>query len=221
VSLPADVRALVRLSACVAGGTEAAVRTACREAIAAKVPAVWAEETILQAYLLAGFPRALNAMREWRKASGATSGASGSGGSAGSSGGAPTERPITAADVDAWRAAGERTCATVYGDFYDKLRHNIADLHPALDDWMIVEGYGKILSRPGLDLPLRELCVVAACIATRQDRQLHSHLHGSLNAGATPLEVRATIDALKDLVDEASISHAEHLFAHIETSRQG
>jgi 4-carboxymuconolactone decarboxylase len=207
VTLPAEVRALVRLSACVAGGTEAAVRTACREAIAAKVPAVWAEETILQAYLLAGFPRALNAMREWRKASGGA--------------GAVEERPITAADIDAWRAAGERTCATVYGDFYDKLRHNIAELHPALDDWMIVEGYGKILSRPGLELKLRELCVVAACVSTRQDRQLHSHLHGSLNADASAAEVHETISALKGLVADESISHAAHLFAHIESSRQG
>jgi 4-carboxymuconolactone decarboxylase len=202
----ADVRALVRLSACVAGGGDGAVRTACREAIAAGVPAVWAEETILQTYLLAGFPRALNAMREWRKASGTH---------------AAAEPTISADDIAGWREAGERTCATVYGDFYEKLRHNITELHPALDDWMIVEGYGKILSRPGLELRLRELCVVAACVATQQDRQLHSHLHGSLNAGATPSDVRETIAALHGLVSEESIRHAEHLFAHIVGGRAG
>lgn len=202
-ALSPAVRALVRLSACVAGGDEQAVRGACREAVAAKVPPVWAEETILQAYLLAGFPRALNAMREWRKANGPATDAE------------RAERPIAAADVEAWREAGERTCATVYGDFYEKLRHNIAELHPALDDWMIVEGYGKILSRPGLELRLRELCVVAACVATRQDRQLHSHLHGALNAGASAAEVRETIGTLHGLVDEESIRHAAQLFKHI------
>jgi 4-carboxymuconolactone decarboxylase len=200
------MRALVRLSACVAGGTEIDVRLACRDAIAATVPVVWVEEAILQMYLLAGFPRALNAMREWRKASGTIA----------------TAEPATSAeDLARWREEGERTCATVYGGFYDKLRHNIDALHPALDDWMIVEGYGKILSRPGLELRLRELCVVAACVATGQDRQLHSHLHGSLNAGATPEEVRDALNALHGLVSAESIRHAEHLFQHIVGGRQG
>ena len=69
---------------------------------------------------------------------------------------------------------------------YERLRENIRDLHPLLDDWMIVEGYGKVLSRPGLDLARRELCIVAACAAAAQDRQLHSHLHGALNVGVAP-----------------------------------
>ena len=40
---------------------------------------------------------------------------------------------------------------------------NIKALHPALDTWMIVDGYGKVLGRPQLDLARRELCVIAAC----------------------------------------------------------
>jgi alkylhydroperoxidase/carboxymuconolactone decarboxylase family protein YurZ len=35
-------------------------------------------------------------------------------------------------------------------------------LHPVLDDMMLEYGYGRVLSRPGLSLRLRELCVVAA-----------------------------------------------------------
>ena len=54
-------------------------------------------------------------------------------------------------------ARGEATCAAVYGPFYERLRLNIRALHPALDAWMIVEGYGKVLGRPGLDLARREL----------------------------------------------------------------
>ena len=69
---------------------------------------------------------------------------------------------------------------------YDRLRENIRHLHPLLDDWMIDEGYGKVLSRPGLDLPRRELCIVAACAATGQDRQLHSHLHGARTSARRP-----------------------------------
>jgi 4-carboxymuconolactone decarboxylase len=54
---------------------------------------------------------------------------------------------------------------------------------------MITDGYGKVLSRPGLELRLRELSIVVTCAVLEQDRQLHAHLHGALNAGATPGEV--------------------------------
>ena len=49
----------------------------------------------------------------------------------------------------------------VYGDNYAKLRENVKKLHPALDTWMLVEGYGRTLSRTGLDLARREFCVIA------------------------------------------------------------
>jgi 4-carboxymuconolactone decarboxylase len=114
-----------------------------------------------------------------------------------------------------FRALGEATCAKVYGKFYEKLRHNIADLHPELDDWMIIEGYGKVLSRPGLDLPRRELCVVAACVAAGQDRQLHSHLHGARNVGAGDEAVGLTLGALRGVVDEEHRVRAELLWQRV------
>src|SRR6185503_20806553 len=103
------------------------------------------------------------------------------------------------ADLAAWRERGEETCAVVYGDHYEKLRENIRALHPALDEWMIVDGYGKVLSRDGLDLSRRELCIVAACAASGQDRQLHSLLHGALNVGIAPSVVEAALEAIADL----------------------
>lgn len=178
--------ALVRLAGAIAGGSEAQVRQSIGASVKAVDP-VWVEELILQSYLFAGFPRTLNAMREWRKASGRA---------------APTADPDTDAEARAggWRAAGVETCAAVYGEMYERLRLNIAALHPALDSWMIVEGYGKILSRPGLDLVRRELCVVAACAVARQDRQLQSHLHGALNVGATAGQVAGALTALKGML---------------------
>jgi len=166
--------ALVRTAAAIAAAGEASVREVL--ALAADVvPHEWVEEVILQSYLFAGFPRALNAAREWRKASGTSAPATDSG-----------ERFEESAR---WHADGERTCRVVYGATYERLRHNIRALHPALDAWMIVEGYGRVLSRPQLDLRRRELCIVAACAAAGQDRQLHAHLHGALNAGASVDEV--------------------------------
>jgi 4-carboxymuconolactone decarboxylase len=98
---------------------------------------------------------------------------------------------------------------------YDRLRVNIRELHPALDAWMIVEGYGKVLSRPGLDLKRRELCVVAACAVLEQDRQLHSHLHGALNAGATTAEVDETLAAVGDMLDARTRERVAHLWSRV------
>jgi 4-carboxymuconolactone decarboxylase len=176
---------LVRLAAAIAAAGEAEVRTALAQALDA-VSHEWVEEVILQSYLFAGFPRTLNAAREWRKLSGRTAPASDDG-----------ER---FEDASAWSEAGERTCRVVYGATYERLRHNIRALHPALDAWMIVEGYGKVLSRPQLDLRRRELCIVAACAAAGQDRQLHAHLHGALHAGASVEEVTGVLSAVTDLM---------------------
>lgn len=192
-TLPLDpaVAALVRLSARIARGGEEAMRQGCIECVKANVPVQWVEELLLQSYLFCGFPRTLNATREWRRISGFAA-----------------EPADSGARYEQWRAQGEATCAIVYGQFYEKLRHNIVALHPELDEWMIVEGYGKILSRPGLALSLRELCIVAACVAGSQDRQLHSHLHGSLNAGVPVNELRSSLDALRGVVADDDLTRA-------------
>ena len=80
---------------------------------------------------------------------------------------------------------------------------------------VVVEGYGKVLSRPGLDLPRRELCIIAACVASGQERQLNSHLHGALNVGVVPDVVRQALDALGPVVPRAPIEAAMLLFARI------
>jgi 4-carboxymuconolactone decarboxylase len=199
-SLGAEERALVRLAAVIAAGSEAHIR---EELMRAKneVRPEWVEEVILQSYLFAGFPRTLNAAREWRRVSGLV---------------APETDPGERLDASAeWLEAGERTCAIVYGGFYQRLRHNIRALHPALDSWMIVEGYGKVLSRPALDLARRELCIVAACAASRQDRQLHSHLHGALHAGAGADAIGATLEIVRDLVPADDANRQRLLWARV------
>jgi 4-carboxymuconolactone decarboxylase len=199
-ALDAETLALVRLSGLIAAGTEPQLRDALARAAADCRPE-WVEEVVLQSYLFAGFPRALNAAREWRRISGRTAPAADEG-----------EEFV---NVPRWRAEGEETCATVYGPFYERLRHNIRQLHPALDAWMIVEGYGKVLSRPELDLRRRELCVVSACATARQDRQLHSHLYGAMHAGATPAEVAAALDSVADLLGPDDSRRYHQLLARI------
>jgi 4-carboxymuconolactone decarboxylase len=193
----AATRQLVRCAAVVAGGPEGEVRRELADAVSA-VPGIWMEELLLQTYLFAGFPRALNALREWRRLVPL-----------------PSEATAPDADVDRWEEGGIATCKRVYGSMYEKLRANVAALHPAIDAWMILEGYGKVLSRPGLDLGRRELCIVAACVASGQDRQLHSHLHGAVNVGVANAVIEQSLEALTDLIPAERINAARMLFARV------
>jgi 4-carboxymuconolactone decarboxylase len=175
-TLDAPTAQLIHLAAVLAAGTESEMRASLEAAAKSAIDPVWVEELVLQTYLFAGFPRTLNGMRLWRRAS---------------------NRHAETSDFEeslrsVWTARGEETCENVYGTLYKRLRANIRTLHPALDTWMI-DLYGRVLGRPGLDLKRRELCIVAACAALEQDRQLHSHLHGAVNAGATPEEVDDTL----------------------------
>ena len=197
-------RSLVRSAAAIAGAAETKLRAVFEEVVD-RVERSEMDEVILQSYLFAGFPRALNAARIWRSVSGQQ---------------APAEdRDAELGSSATWVERGEETCRIVYGESYELLRENIRELHPALDSWMITDGYGKVLSRPQLALRTRELCIVAACAASAQQRQLHSHLHGALNSGATAEEVRETLDALDDLVDGENLTRYRGLLTHVLARR--
>jgi 4-carboxymuconolactone decarboxylase len=135
------------------------------------------EEALLQSYLFLGFPAAIEGLRRWRNAG--------------------VDAPAASEeDIGLWLERGERTCAIIYGDHYERLRENIARLHPDLDRWMVVEGYGKVLGRPALDLSVREMLIVAMLVVQgeRGRRQLRSHLKGALSAGVSPGDVVRTIE---------------------------
>jgi 4-carboxymuconolactone decarboxylase len=200
-ALDAPTQELVRFAITIAVGREEEVRAAAARAVARGVNPLWVEELILQSYLFVGLPRALNAMREWRRASGVH---------------APAEDAGTDyAHAEEWMVRGQQTCAAVYGDTYERLRTNIRTLHPALEAWMIVEGYGKVLSRTGLDLARRELCIVAVCAATGQERQLHAHLRGATNVGATRGEVEDVLTLATERLDAESARRCHHLWTRV------
>src|SRR6476661_4916386 len=110
-SFDAATRQLVQVAAVVAAGSEAEVRQVLESAERC-VPHAWIEELLLQTYLFAGFPRALNAFREWRRRVPEPA----------------ADQADASMDVASWEARGRETCRRVYGAMYDKLRHNINGL---------------------------------------------------------------------------------------------
>ena len=185
-SLDPQTRDLVRFAAAIAQGYEPELRERVGPLRASQVPPQWVEELLLQSVLMVGYPRALIGFAVWRKFSGLP---------------APEQDP----DQDYgrapdWTRRGEELCAVVYGENYSKLRESVRVLHPAVDAWMITEGYGRTLARPGLDLKQRELCTVAQTAVLEAPRQLHSHLRGSLNAGATFSQIGAVLSIVNPLL---------------------
>jgi 4-carboxymuconolactone decarboxylase len=175
--------ALIRLAAAVAQGGDERLDRAVAAVLAAKVDPLMAEEGILMAIVAVGFPRTLIAMRAWRKASGLAPRVSDG-----------EDGEDYYVRYSRWTVQGEATCRVVYGPNYERLRQTVRDLHPALDAWMITEGYGRTLSRPGLTLRQRELLMVAMCAVLDVPHQLHSHLKGALHAGATAAEVGEALE---------------------------
>jgi len=195
---------LVRFAAAVAQGDEPEVRdraAACRNG---QVPVAWVEEMLLQSLLMTGYPRTLIAFAIWRKVARV---------------GAPEADPdADYAHLADWTRRGEETCGVIYGANYRRLRENVKELHPALDAWMITEGYGRTMSRPGLDLLRRELCTVAQTAVLEAPRQLHSHLRGALNAGATYAQVEAVLSVVNPLL---SYDHWKKVKELWQTVREG
>jgi 4-carboxymuconolactone decarboxylase len=203
-SLDPQTRDLVRFAAAIAQGYEPELRDRVGALRSSQVPPVWVEELLLQSVLMVGYPRSLVGFTVWRKFGGLAAGHQD-----------PDQDYSRAAE---WTRRGEELCAVVYGENYRKLRDSIRELHPALDTWMITEGYGRTLARPGLDLKLRELCIIAQTAVLETPRQLHSHLRGALNAGASFGQIEGALSIVNPLL---SFDHWKKIKQLWRTVRDG
>jgi 4-carboxymuconolactone decarboxylase len=173
---------LVRVAAGLPDAEQGVIAGLMEAAVRGGTSAAWLEELVLSAVLFTGFPRALVAAAALRTV---VPDLAGEPGDAADYGSWPT-----------WRERGEETCRTIYGAQYEALRRRVRGLHPALDAWIVLDGYGRTLSRPALDLKRRELCAIAMLVPQRVPRQLRSHLLGARHAGATDAEVDAVLEVV-------------------------
>ncbi|HEY8483478.1 MAG TPA: carboxymuconolactone decarboxylase family protein [Longimicrobiales bacterium] len=194
-----ETRALVALSAALSSGSAERVSEAMARAARVAVPGE-VEEVLLQSYLFLGYPAALSALAQWRELTGL-----------------PAPAAAEAEPREGWERRGEWVCARIYGDQYDRLRANVARLHPDLERWMVTEGYGKVLGRPGLALEVRELCVVALLAGLDAPRQLYAHLRGALNAGADPAEVEEALRVASEVVPRARAEAAWSVWSMVRS----
>ena len=184
-ALDPQTRALVRVAIAVATGDTAVLKERLLEARAAGAPTAWVDELLLQSLLNVGYALGLQAFGVWREVNPAPRDA----GEAG-------ERLAHEGWRD-WLERGARVCEAVYGRTYHKLLVNLRGLHPALEALVVVDAYGKLIGREGLDLKRRELCKLSEIAVLDTPRQLHAHMRGALNTGSAPEEVEEVLDLVE------------------------
>ena len=199
--------ALVRLAAAVAEGDVSELQERLAAAQRVGVSSRWIEELLLQSMLVLGYPLALVAFAVWREMAGPTA-----------KGGHAAE-PLAHEDWQAWADRGAAACREVYGRAYHKLLLNLRTLHPALEDLVLVDAYGKVIGRPGLDLKRRELATVAAIAVLGTAQQLHSHLRGALNTGASAEEVEAVLELVAGDLSPEYLRRAQEQWADVKERR--
>lgn len=155
-------------------------------------------EVLLQTYLFAGFPVALEALAVLHDLC--------------------TMRGLSQHSkttgiyaVDEYKQRGNEFCSRVYGSVFDKLMSRFNDISPEMHSWMIIEGYGKTLSRPGLDEVSRECAIVCILAALGRESQLYSHVRGAINLGATDEHITTCSNTILECAGPA----AESLFLDV------
>jgi len=178
-SLSKTNKYLVTISACLAAAKYKQLKTLLSEAYNNKVSPARIYEVLLQSYLFLGYPKALEGIKIFREIIEDNS--------------RESQIKYNFSNWPDWKTRGRDLCEKVYGKNFDKLVQRIGEISPELSEWMIVEGYGKVLSRGILSGAIRELCTVAALTVTSDVNQLHSHLRGAKNLGASKTEIAESI----------------------------
>jgi alkylhydroperoxidase/carboxymuconolactone decarboxylase family protein YurZ len=158
-------------------------------------------EAIVQTHLFAGYPRALNALAAFRdackKAGNPLSGEI-----------KLRDEPLEGDDVEAFRNRGRELFDKIYGDKAAQVDKFARANSPDLADWAIVEGYGRVLSRPLLEARQRSLCIVAALVPLDVTPQLKGHVQGALNTGSSAEQLWKLLDVVSRLFNEGAETRA-------------
>ena len=195
MSLSSSELALVRLfTAAVLGRHDELVRI--RRAAAPGEPDRRWREAVLQVHVFAGFPRLVETYGVLAAEGGL---------------GQPEASEFDPEPEALVRARGRSLFDRIYADDADEVRALLASHHGEFAAWIESHAYGRVLARPGLSADRRELLAVCALSALGQERQLASHVRGSLRLGATRAELDEALAAVSDLFEPGRAERAQRV----------
>lgn len=174
------VHSIAKLAAALSPSRQSALRDELSSLIPEHLSPEISYEIILQCYLFFGYAQAIEACKSFSIVL--------------------TEKGIAQETVrdwagfEKWKERGEKLCNKIYAPNYDRLVRNMADVSPELAAWMVVEGYGKVLSRPGPTELEREIASIVFLALSGHPVQLYSHVRGAKNLGVARTEIVSVIE---------------------------
>jgi len=187
------------LSAAIAGRNEKAMLLIMKTALDNGLPIRMIDEIILQCHLFLGFPAMIEASRLFARIHSPRHNRN------------HLPQPYDAGECDGWNRKGMAKIKHIYGPAFDRLTEYINSFSPQVLTWMINDGYGQVLSRPGASFRLRELSVVATLTVTSYVNQLGAHVRGALNVGVNPNLLAKTMDNCRYFCSQAKVDRARKI----------
>jgi len=155
-------------------------------------------ECILQSYLFCGFPAAIESLKIFRQHY------------------SDFSVRKSSYEPGKFKSDGKANCKLIYKKNYKKLIENMNFFSPDLKEWMIIEGYGKVLSRKRLTLLEREYINVIILCTRLYINQLHSHMKGCIHLGATVEDLTDLLMSIKDEINEYNFNEAAQLIEKLK-----
>ncbi|BDQ01662.1 carboxymuconolactone decarboxylase family protein [Ignavibacterium sp.] len=152
-----------------------------RLALQKRISKIKIYEALLQNYLFCGFPNALFFLKRFHHLSGYK------------------PKKISSLNTNRLKEKGIKTSKKIYGDKLEKLISNVKKFSPELSEWLIIEGYGKVISRSALKIKEREACIISVLTTQMFEEQLISHLYGGLRNGLKITQIRKIISNLSEI----------------------
>jgi 4-carboxymuconolactone decarboxylase len=75
------------------------------------------------------------------------------------------------------------------GKRFGKMTNALAELAPDLDEMLNEVVFGRVWTRPGLELKMRSAITIASLMSLQRLPQLKTHIANGLNAGLTKREI--------------------------------
>lgn len=202
-------RHLINISILTLLGRSADLTDAMHWALDRRVGSDLIREAILQTFLFAGYPRALHAFEVFDAVLE----------DRGLAGRARQDRLPPRASLPAFfRRRGRALFEEIYRGDANLVMNRIRGFQPEFMDWIIEDAYGKVLSRPYLDLKTREILSSALLTVLRLPRQLTPHMRGAIRAGARPAELSEAIGQLELFLAPSKLQMARVRLERARTS---
>lgn len=150
-----------------------------QDALKLHVPYTALYEALLQIHLFSGYPASIEGLSLLQEVY--------------------NEKPaaIEEYNVQLFKQRGEKLCRDIYTTVFEKMNKRMHSFSPELSEWMIIDGYGKTLSRANLDIQTRELINICILSLGKWKQQVISHIRGALHVGVEIHDIEEAIECLQ------------------------